>query len=637
MSAVMKPIEDKHGDKYRAKELAKIHATVKSLGLDDETYRAILMEHTRQDSDKSLDRKQRQRVIEHLNHLSTKVGKGVKAVSVITVNGERSVRAATRTELIKNTDTTALKKATHTAREKSMNRDIVLNYINELVAVSGTLTVAVDLLLGRADSGLLPVHIAAALKACAVGSSAYPSRSSLCLWHKNRRDGGMEALIPQHKGRARTEGGWEQIAIELFNVPSKVGYASVHKTLTEVHGFDCSYAQVKDYLSALPARLGKNSPARLGKNLHRLTQQGFVRRTTENLKAGDVYVADGYRADIYLAHPVTGDIFRPELTVSMDLRSRVIVGWRLDEHEGSFAVQSMWAETFARHNHVPPLLYVDNGSGYKNSFVDDAVTGFYARAGVVEIIHSLPGNPHGKGWIERFFRTMKEDFLRVWQPRFFCGHEMSDEARNKTVLEVKRVRREQKKRFAETLIGLSPPSITQFADAFNAWIERYNARPHPEEKHLSKADLWAALVAIPPALSVIELKYQAIQLTVRRSELTHGKLHYKHEDLYAFNGQKVILEFDMMRNEVAVVRTLDGIWICDAHLVTAIDVVENSRLEEKRVIRAKDAVKRLQHKIDEQVGRSGVVIDSHVIADNLLELTGDIPVIAEKELYDLFD
>lgn len=539
----------------------------------------------------------------------------------MTANGKPSVRAATRTEVMRNADVPALQKTTTKTREKSMNRDIVLNYINELITTSGSLTVAVDLLIGRAEAGLLPIHINAAVKACAAGSANYPSKSSLCLWHKNRRDGGIDALIPQYKGRVRNEGGWEAVATDLYNQPSKPNMSSVHKILTEIQGYDCSYSQVVTYLRALPAQLGKNSPARLGKNLERLTQQGFVRRTTENMRVGDVYVADGYRADVYLAHPLTGDIFRPELTVSMDLRSRYIVGWRLDEHEGSFAVQSMWAETFDRHRHVPPLLYVDNGSGYKNSFVDDEVTGFYARAGVVQVMHSIPGNPHGKGWIERFFRTMKEDFLRNWQPAFFCGHEMAAEERNKTVVEVKRTRREQKKQFASQVVGLTPPTVTQFADAFNAWLERYHARPHPEEKHLSHADLWAGLVRVPSALSVIEMKYQAVQLTVRRASLQHKKLAYSHPDLYAFNGQVVSLEYDMMDNSVAIIRTLSGVWICDAHLVTAIDVIAPNRLEEKRVIRVNDAVKRLHKKIDEQVQRGGTLIDGNAIADDVLALT----------------
>lgn len=533
--------------------------------------------------------------------------------TTMTVAGATSVRAATRNEVIRSGNQPALQKSSAKAREKAINRDIICNAVSELASTAGTVGLAIETLLGRANDGLLSPHLDAALRACAVGAAVYPSRSSLFLWHKNKKCGGIDGLVVKHKGRPREEGGWEALAVELYNQPSQPAMASIHKELTENHGYTCTYAQVQLYIRALPAQLGKNGPARLGKNLHRLTQQGFIRRTTENLRPGDIYVADGYRADVYLSHPMTGDLFRPELTVSMDLRSRVVPGWRLDEHEGSFAVQQMWAETFARHNHVPPLLYVDNGSGYKNSFVDDEISGFYARAGVVQILHSIPGNPHGKGWIERFFNTMKNDFLKLWQPHFYCGDEMSDEVRNEVVRNIKAGR-------------LTPPSVQQFADAFNAWLERYHARPHPEEKHLRHADIWAGLVPIPPALSVLELKRQAVQLKVKRASVQHKKREYKHPDLYAFNGQLVVLEYDLMDNRVGIVRTLDGIWICDATLVTSIDVVPVNRMEEKRITRVNDAVKRLEKKIIEQEARGGRLIDAESIADDALALTVDYTV-----------
>lgn len=358
--------------------------------------------------------------------------------------------------------------------------------------------------------------------------------------------------------------------------------------------------------------LGRHSPARLGKNLYRLTEKAFVRRSTQNALPGDVYVADGYRADVYLAHPVTGDLFRPELTVSMDMRSRFIVGWRADEHEGTVAVQNMWAETFARWGHVPPFLYVDNGSGYKNWLMDNDICGFYQRAGVQQIIHAIPGNPHGKGWIERFFRTMKDDFLRLWQPAFYCGHEMSNEVRNYIVGEVKAGR-------------LTPPSVAQFAAAFDAWLDRYHARPHPEDASVTRAQVWSGLVPIPPHATERELKRQAVTLTVRRASLKHGKREYGHPDLHAWNHQKVLLEYDLMDDTVAVVRTLDGRWICDAKPIHSIESVPRTRLDEKRLLRVTDAAARLEKKLSEQKARAGLVVDADATVRDVEALEGPGP------------
>lgn len=497
------------------------------------------------------------------------------------------------------------REATERARQVATMRETVVTYILGMTAQGVSQNNAVALLLARALDGALPTHVSAAVRGVAKAGRAAPSKSVVCEWCALHREGNVAALLPDHKGRVVEQAAWWGPALELFNAPSKPDMSAVHRRLVEVEGFAVSYDQVRGYLASVPAQLGRNSPARLGKNLYRLTEKAFIRRSTENALPGDVYVADGYRADVYLAHPITGDIFRPELTVALDLRSRVVVGWRADEHEGTVAVQNMWAETFARWGHVPLMLYVDNGSGYKNKLMDDELTGFYARAGIQQIIHSIPGNPHGKGWVERFFRIVKDDFLKLWRPAFYCGEDIAAEASMRTVRECKAGR-------------MTPPSLAEFRDAFNAWLERYAQRPHPEDKTVTRASLWSALVPIPPIASVCELKRQAVVLTVQRASLRHGKREYGHPDLHAFNGAKVVLEYDLMDDGVAVIRTDAGRWICDANLVRHMDAIPVNRLEEKRQVRASEAVKRLRKKIDEQQARASRVIDAEAVATGAL-------------------
>jgi putative transposase len=503
------------------------------------------------------------------------------------------------------------REATERARQVATWRETVVSYVRSMTDAGVSQNNAVSLLLERGQAGQLSAHFASALAGAAKAGRATPSRSAICEWCSQHREGGIAALLPDHKGRVVEAAGWWGPALEYFNQPGSPDMSAVHRRLVEVDGFAVTYEQVRSYLNGVPAMFGRNSPARIGKNLYRLTEKSFIRRSTENALPGDVYVADGYRADVYLAHPLTGDIWRPELTVAIDMRSRVCVHWRADEHEGTYAVQNMWAECFAIHNHVPPMLYVDNGSGYKNKLMSDDLTGFYARAGIQQIIHAIPGNPHGKGWVERFFRIVKDDFLKLWKPQFYCGTDMSPEALNHTVRECKAGR-------------LQPPTLAEFNAAFNAWLDRYHQRPHPEDKSVTRAELWGGLVPIPPHASVLELKLQAVTRPVRRATITHEKREYKHPDLHAFNGTEVLLEYDLMDDRIGVVRTLDGRWICDANLVSAIDAIAPNRLEEKRVARAADAVKRLEKKIDEQKARAGLLIDAEAVAVGGMEaLEGD--------------
>jgi putative transposase len=498
------------------------------------------------------------------------------------------------------------REATAKAREVATQREIIVNAVMSMVRDGVTQNNAVALIIERnlATPNRLQPYIAAAMAFTAKKDRKSPTRSTICAWCADYKAEGLEALLPDHKGRVIESAAWWGSALEHYNNPSKPDMSAVYRLLLEVEGFAVTYDQVRHYLSSVPAMLGRNSPARIGKNLYRLTEKAYIRRSTEHALAGDVYVADGYRADVYLAHPVTGDIWRPELTVGMDLRSRVIVGWRADEHEGTIAVQNMWAEAFARYNHVPPFLYVDNGSGYKNKLMSDEATGFYARSGIQQIIHAIPGNPHGKGWIEQFFRIMKDDFLKLWRPHFYCGDDMAPEVLQHTVREIKASR-------------LQLPTLEEFTDAFNAWLVRYENRPHPEDKSVNRIELWNQLIPIPPHTTLSDLKRQVVTLTVRRACVTHGKRAYGHPDMLAFNGEKVLLEYDLMVNEIGVIRTIDGRWICDAHLIKRIDALDTTRLEDKRVARAEDAIKRLEKKMQEQKDRAGHVIDADAITDYL--------------------
>ncbi|PPD34929.1 MAG: transposase [Methylomonas sp.] len=501
--------------------------------------------------------------------------------------------------------------ATAAQRDVAVARLEIVSEVLAMMQQRFSANKAVATLLNRHAAGLLSRRLVYCLRTAAKGDRLAPTRSTILAWCKIVADGGGRVeLLEEHKGRVLLEqAAWWGPALEYFNQPTKPEYSVVWRYLAEAEGFAVSYEQVKHYLQGVPAMVGRHSPARIGRNLYRLTEKSYVRRCTERALVGDVYVADGYCADVKLVNPIDGKFpWRPELTVAMDLRSRYIVGWRVDEHEGTVAVQGLWAETLARWNHAPLFLYVDNGSGHKNRLMSNDVTGFYARNNI-EVIHAIPGNPHGKGWIERFFVEIKRDFLKLWRPAFYCGHDMAPEAMAETE---RRVRRGE----------MQPPTLAEFARDFDDWLARYHARAHPENKEHSKAALWAELVRLPPMANETELKRQQVELTVRRASVKHGKREYKHADLHAYNHKKVVLEYDLMDNAAGVIRTLDGRWICDANLVAAVDAVGNSRLEEKHADRVINQRKRIEKKLDELNARAGLVIDADAVADNAGQLTG---------------
>ncbi len=493
------------------------------------------------------------------------------------------------------------KESTERARQVAILRETVVLYIRQQTEQGVSQNNAVNLMLERAESGVLSAHYFAALKGAAKAGRTMPSRSAICGWCAAYKEGGVVDLLPDHKGRVVESVGWEGLALELYSQPSKPDMSAVHRQIVEVFKISCTYDQVRAYLNGIPANFGKMSPARIGRKLYKLTERKWVERCTTNLLPGDVYMADGYRADVYLAHPMTGDIWRPEIVHIIDLRSRLMVGYRVIAHEGAYDVMISWAETFARWNHVPPMLYVDNGSGYKNMLTQDESSSYYTRAGVQYVIHSIPHNPHGKGHIERYHRIVKDDFLKMWQPQFYCGEDAAPDSLSKVVTECKAKR-------------MTPPSLASFIEAYNDWIVRYNNRPHPEDKYHTHLQIWQELSPIPPHASAREIARPAVKRIVRRAKVEMLGRHYLNADLHEWNHKEVLVEYDLMNDQSTTIRTLKGEWICDAVLVTKRDMLPTSFLDEKRAKALTDATKRLQKKMDEATKRAGQLIDVEAVA-----------------------
>ncbi|QSB03449.1 hypothetical protein JWZ98_11230 [Methylomonas sp. EFPC1] len=68
---------------------------------------------------------------------------------------------------------------------------------------------------------------------------------------------------------------------------------------------------------------------------------------------------------------------------------------------------------------------------------------------------------------------------------------------------------------------MQAPTLMEFADAFNAWIDRYVQRQHPENKHVTRQQVWGELSPLPPHADLLEMKRQAVVLTVKRASIIH--------------------------------------------------------------------------------------------------------------------
>jgi putative transposase len=432
-----------------------------------------------------------------------------------------------------------------------------------------------------------------------------PSIPTLKRWLAAYKREGKAGLLPSHTGRQRVDYGWEARAVELYNIGSKPDPSDVAFHLIREGFGEVTAERVRTYIKTLPATLGKNSPSRVGKKLHKLTKQNYVARHMDDIKVGDIYAADGHTVDCYVAHPETGGLFRPELTVFLDLKSRYPVGWWISESESTTTTLFALSNALTTHDHVPAFIYVDVGSGYKAKLMTDEVTGFYAKFDI-EPIFALPGNPHGKGWIERFFKTIRNKHDKFFDGgNAYCGDDMAQEVNRRLSTDVKNGRRTLR-------------SLTDYVESLKLFFAQYVETPMPKALvGQAPAEVFATLQPVSLGVPMDAVARPSVMRTVSRMSITLDKRRYFCDALALFDGASVRVEYDMHDDEHVWVSDASGRHICVATITERKGVVSKSRLEDQRAKRLQGQLKRLDKHADEARDRATPAIDMDAVADKL--------------------
>jgi putative transposase len=249
---------------------------------------------------------------------------------------------------------------------------------------------AADPALSTKQRGALVRQLAASEHSGPFGRPVRYSRESLDRWIRAWRTGGFEALQPTARNlEPRTEASVLELAAALKReVPARTA-AQVAAILT-AHAGDAT---------ALPsARTLQRHFARL--ELH-TRPDGRPPRAFGRFEAeapNDRWTGDA------LHGPTVGGR-KTYLFAFIDDHSRALVGYRWGHSEDTVRLEAALRAGLAARG-VPKVVYVDNGS----AFVSSQLLRALASLGIT-LTHSKPGQPAGRGKIERFFRTVREQFL----------------------------------------------------------------------------------------------------------------------------------------------------------------------------------------------------------------------------------
>lgn len=471
-------------------------------------------------------------------------------------------------------------------------RLVILREIERLGAVIGT-DCAVRTFIEGAERGELAPALAAALpQALGKGKARLtPSRATVYGWMKAHAAGGNSALAPVAPQRGPAVPVWGPFLLGFFQRPQKPSLAWALEELAKnpPAGVDLpSYDQARRFLrrmDAIEREKGRRGPREM-KNI-----KGFVRRSTEHMLPSEAYSMNGHTFDAEIAHPLHGRPFRPEITTVIDVSSRRIVGWSAGLAESAWAVMDALRDAVVT-NGIPSILYVDNGSGYRNALMENEVSGFLARLSIT-MRNSIAYNSQARGVIERLHSTL---WVRAAKELpTYIGATMDPEAKKAA----HKLTRAEVKAAGKSRILPAWDAFCRFAAAR---IDAYNDRPHSSLpkvrgadgtlRHQSPNEAWAAAVEHGVTLWSVS-EFEAADLwrpyelrTVSRCEVSLRGNHYYSADLEPYHGEQVRVGYEIHDAERVWVRNLDGQLIAiagfEANKRQYFPVSELERAAEKR-------------------------------------------------------
>lgn len=350
-------------------------------------------------------------------------------------------------------------------------------------------------------------------------------------------------------------------------------------------------------------------------------QQTYVKRDWSGLMPNDVWMGDGHSLKMKVRHPDHGQPFTPELTLIVDAATRYIVGWSLAYSESTIAVADALRHAMSRHG-VPCIYYSDNGGGQSNKIFDADITGILPRLGV-EHTTGIPGNPQGRGMIERLNQTVGLRIARQFETYYGTGADPDTVRKNLTGVA------SLAKATSDKVLALTPkqrsavgklPTWDELLQVIEAVVDDYNHNhAHRELGGMTPAAMREQMILhASPDEMVLLCGIEARNLfrpqfvrRVQRGWITWHNKHYWHAELENWDGKDVILAVDQHDPSSVIVTADNGDWICDAKLDgNKRPGMPESMVAEARRKRSEAAIKRAKDKVERAAAELRPVIEA---------------------------
>jgi putative transposase len=244
-----------------------------------------------------------------------------------------------------------------------------------------------DPALTAAQRGALVRELAAGVHVGPVGDLVRVSRSTLDRWIRTWRSGGFDALIPPVRHvHPRTAADALELAVRLKRERPTRTAAHIVRIIETSQGWAPSARTLQRHFFRLE----------LNRRPDGTVPEVFGRFEADAPNV--LWVTDGLHGPLI-------DGKRAVLFALLDDHSRFVVGHRWGFGEDTLGMQAALHDA-VKTNGCPSWLYADNGSAYSSGQL-----AWSAAVLDIKITHSRPGRPQGRGKIERWNRTCRDQFL----------------------------------------------------------------------------------------------------------------------------------------------------------------------------------------------------------------------------------
>ncbi len=429
------------------------------------------------------------------------------------------------------------------------------------------------------------------------------SDATLRRWRNKYHTDGLAGLCPDYSARRDVGTLSEEdkrLVMGYYLVPSRPPLTVALESIKQIHKREVPYHAARRFVKALPKPLV--TLKRDGEKRHNEGFEPYLDRKEfyKKIRSMEWGCSDHKMFD-FLVH-ADGRVFRPYVTAIIDLRSRKLVGWWIDE-QPSTATVLIAMERAAQDYGLFENILVDNGRDYKSKALKGTrgrdrqikfspeSQGIFQELGC-RVHYSLPYRGQSKP-IERFFGTMAQQFDKNMPT--YVGSNTSD-------------RPEDVKRYYGRFNGKKKLEVTLTLEdarrAFESYANYWNANHHhtgsgmdgrsPDEVfqlHWTKK----REIEVPRDRARLLFSEKIHNKPVKRNGIRINGLDYYSEELWPWKGRRVTVRRPVSDIGVVWVYDQKGRYLCEASNdklagigVTSIDLKKVQKAREKEAKQLKE-------------------------------------------------